>query len=125
MSRISDMNLSESEGNGHGVGAMAATGKKLAAAAPGEFHNFIADIEDLITSMTPLTGEDLARAKAKLAERVELAKESFAEAGGQIADRARQTARVTDAYVRENPWTSIGIGAILGLLVGIAVSRRI
>src|SRR6185295_11615250 len=25
----------------------------------GEFHSFIADIEDLITSMTPLTGEDL------------------------------------------------------------------
>ena len=104
---------------------MAATGRKLAAAAPGEFQNFVADIEDLITSMTPLTGEDLARAKAKLAERVELAKESFTEVGGQIAERARQTARVTDAYVRENPWQSIGIGAILGLLIGIAVSRRI
>ena len=120
-----NLDIAESEGNGHGIGAMAATGKKLAAAAPGEFQNFVADIEDLITSMTPLTGEDLARAKAKLAERVELAKESFSGYGGQIADRARQTARVTDAYVRENPWTSIGIGAILGLLVGIAVSRRI
>lgn len=122
---ITKPDIAESEGNGHGAGAMAATGRKLAAAAPGEFQNFVADIEDLITSMTPLTGEDLARAKAKLAERVELAKESFSEYGGQIAERARQTARVTDAYVRENPWTSIGIGAILGLLVGIAVSRRL
>lgn len=119
------LDIAESEGNGHGAGTMSATGRKLATAAPGEFQNFVADIEDLITSMTPLTGEDLARAKAKLAERVELAKESFTEVSGEIAERARQTARVTNAYVHENPWQSIGIGAILGLLIGIAVSRRI
>ncbi len=120
-----NLDIAESERNGHGAGAMAAVGRKVAAAAPGEFQNFVADIEDLITSMTPLSGEDLARAKAKLTERVELAKESFSEVSGEIAERARQTARLTNTYVHEHPWQSIGIGAILGLLVGIAVSRRI
>ncbi len=120
MSRKSDS--VESEGNGHGIGSLAAAGNP--SAAPGEFQNFIADIEDLITSMTSLTGEDLARAKAKLAERVELAKESFSEIGGEIAERARKTARVTNTYVHEHPWQAVGIGAILGLLIGVAVSRR-
>ena len=126
MSRKSD--IAETEGNGHGPGTIAAADRQLAAAsasAPGEFQSFVADIEDLITSMTPLTGEDLARAKERLAARVELAKESFSEVSGEIAERARKTARVTDAYVHEHPWQSVGIGAILGLLVGIVVSRRL
>ena len=90
----------------------------------GEFHSFIADIEDLITSMTPLTGEDLARAKAKLSERIAIARESVNAMGTQIADRARKTARVTHLYVQEHPWQAVGIGAVLGLLIGVVVARR-
>jgi len=89
-----------------------------------EFHGFVSDIEHLITSMTPLTGEDLARAKAKLSERVTAAKESLSEMNGEIADRARKTARHTDHYVHEYPWQAIGIGAALGLLIGVAIARR-
>jgi ElaB/YqjD/DUF883 family membrane-anchored ribosome-binding protein len=126
MNRYPD--IAESEGNGHGLGALGTKGTKPAtakAAKAGEFQNFIADIEDLITSMTPLTGADLERAKARLAERVEAAKESLTEVSTEIAERARQSARVTNTYVHEHPWQSVGIGAILGLLVGIALNRRI
>jgi ElaB/YqjD/DUF883 family membrane-anchored ribosome-binding protein len=31
---------------------------------------------------------------------------------------------VTDEYVHENPWQAIGIGAAIGFLVGLVVSRR-
>lgn len=41
-----------------------------------------------------------------------------------VRDSARQAARYTDAYVRDNPWRAIGIGAIAGLLIGYLVSRR-
>jgi ElaB/YqjD/DUF883 family membrane-anchored ribosome-binding protein len=126
MNRYPD--IAESEGNGHGLGALGTKDTKPAtakAAKAGEFQNFIADIEDLITSMTPLTGADLERAKARLAERVEAAKESLTEVSTEIAERARQSARVTNTYVHEHPWQSVGIGAILGLLVGIALNRRI
>jgi ElaB/YqjD/DUF883 family membrane-anchored ribosome-binding protein len=126
MNRYPD--IAESEGNGHSAAALA-TGAKSAVdqasrKGKGELHNFISDVEDLITSMTPLTGADLERAKKKLAERVETAKESLAEAGTEIAERARESARVTNTYVHEHPWQSVGIGAILGLLVGIAINRR-
>lgn len=126
MSRYPD--IAETEGNGHGT-----SGTRLQSSRPvstkaestGEFSNFVSDIEHLISSMTTLTGKDLERAKEKLAERVEAAKVTLTEAGSQIAERARQSARATDTYVHENPWQSIGIGAILGLLVGIAVSRKL
>jgi ElaB/YqjD/DUF883 family membrane-anchored ribosome-binding protein len=104
----------------------AAAGTAIADESPAssEFHGFIADIEHLITSMTPLTGEDLSRAKAKLSERVAVAKESLSAMNGEIADRARKTAHHTDHYVREYPWQAVGVGAALGVLVGIAVARR-
>jgi len=37
---------------------------------------------------------------------------------------ARQAARYTDEYVRDNPWRAIGVGAAAGLLIGYLVSRR-
>ncbi|MBF8043338.1 DUF883 family protein, partial [Klebsiella pneumoniae] len=29
-----------------------------------------------------------------------------------------------DDYVRENPWTGVGIGAAVGLVLGVLLSRR-
>jgi ElaB/YqjD/DUF883 family membrane-anchored ribosome-binding protein len=126
MSRYPD--IAETEGNGHGTSGTRLQGSQASkpqAASSGEFSNFISDIEHLISSMTTLTGKDLERAKEKLAERVETAKVTLTEASGRIAETARQSARATDTYVHEHPWQSVGIGAILGLLVGIAVSRRL
>lgn len=89
-----------------------------------EVHSFLADVEDLITATTSLTGEDLARAKAKLSARVTAAKESVARVGGEIADRTRHAVKATDGYVHEQPWRAVGIGAALGLLVGFVLARR-
>lgn len=123
MSRYPD--IAETEGNGHGTTLHGARPARAKAESTGEFSSFVSDIEHLITSMTSLTGQDLERAKQKLTERVEAAKVTLSEAGGRIAETARQSARATDTYVHEHPWQSVGIGAILGLLVGIAVSRKL
>ena len=88
--------IAETAGNGHGEAARAA-----------------ADV-----------GADLERASEKLAERVDAAKKTLTEAGTEIAARARQSARATNDYVHGHPWQALGIAAILGLLVGIAVKRR-
>lgn len=116
--------ISEPETNGHGVGSTPSTVAAGRPAATGEFQKILADIEDLVSAMTPLSGEDLARAKAKLSERVVAAKESIEEVGGAIADRARRSATVANDYVHQNPWRAVGIGAAVGLLLGLALSRR-
>jgi len=41
-----------------------------------------------------------------------------------LAERARAMTRETDAYVHQNPWQVIAIGAGLGWLVGWLASRR-
>lgn len=38
--------------------------------------------------------------------------------------RAKALACCTDDYVRERPWCSVGIGATVGLVVGLLLARR-
>jgi ElaB/YqjD/DUF883 family membrane-anchored ribosome-binding protein len=89
-----------------------------------EYHNFLTDIEDLIQATTSLTGEDLVHAKAALSQRINAAKESVEEVSGAVTDRARKSAVATNSYVHENPWQAIGVGAALGLILGVVVARR-
>jgi ElaB/YqjD/DUF883 family membrane-anchored ribosome-binding protein len=89
-----------------------------------EFRSFVSDVEDLIKATNNLTGEELNKAKAKLEQRISSARTSAEELGGTIADRARKTAKSADNYVHEQPWTAIGAGAGIGVLVGYLLSRR-
>ena len=89
-----------------------------------EFKNFLADIEQLITEATSMTGDDLTQAKSKLNDRIDLIKHSFDEIGDSIGTKARRSAVVTNNYVHEQPWVAIGAGAAVGLLVGFLASRR-
>lgn len=95
-----------------------------ASAISTEFKNFLADIEQLITEATSMTGDDLLQAKSKLNDRIDTIKHSFDDIGESIGNKARKSAVAADHYVHEQPWVAIGAGAALGLLVGLLASRR-
>jgi ElaB/YqjD/DUF883 family membrane-anchored ribosome-binding protein len=119
--------LTELASNGHTAGS-APTKNAAADAAPSriaqEFKNFVADMEDLIKASTSLTGDDFARAKANVYARVATARVFLEEIPGEISDRARNTVKVADGYVREQPWQAMGITAAVGLLIGFLLGRR-
>ncbi len=100
------------------------TAKELATGISNEFKSFLSDVEDLVKQTTTLTGEDLARAKAKLSARIGDAKETVSAAGAAISESARSAASATNDYVHDQPWKSISIGAGFGLLLGFVLSRR-
>lgn len=89
-----------------------------------EFRNFVSDVDDLMKATNNLTGEELNKAKVKLEQRISTARRSVEELGGTIAERARKTAASADNYVHEQPWTAIGAGAGIGLVVGYLLTRR-
>lgn len=107
-----------------GDGSLRNTGAAAKPAEATEFRNFIADVEDLVKATGSLTGDDLARAKAKLNARIASAKHSVEEMGEAAVGRVRYAAKVTDSYVHDNPWKAVGAGAALGLLVGFLIARR-
>jgi len=89
-----------------------------------EFHNFIADVEDLVKATTNLSGDELHKAKAKMQQRIVTAKESMGEMSSNIATRTRRAAQQTNNYVHEQPWNAIGADSVIGLLLGYVLARR-
>jgi ElaB/YqjD/DUF883 family membrane-anchored ribosome-binding protein len=113
--------------NGHGAEPGSSQREEAAAAMSGasqELHDFIADLEELIQATTSLTGEDLARAKAKLYDRIAAARQAAGHLRRGVIGRTRHRIRVVNNYVQEQPWKSLGIGVAAGLVVGLIMSRR-
>jgi ElaB/YqjD/DUF883 family membrane-anchored ribosome-binding protein len=110
--------------NGPSTNLFTNVGDETPSRVSAEFHNFVDDVEDLITETTTVTGADLVRVKAKLSARVAAAKESLQAMSTDVADRARKAATVTNKYVHDQPWQAVGIGAAAGILLGFVLGRR-
>jgi ElaB/YqjD/DUF883 family membrane-anchored ribosome-binding protein len=39
-------------------------------------------------------------------------------------DKATLAAKATDAYVRDNPWKAVGLGAAIGVVIGLLIARK-
>jgi ElaB/YqjD/DUF883 family membrane-anchored ribosome-binding protein len=117
----------KSDGNGQGDSSISAASVEVQSNESNvskEFHNFLADIEDLIKGATKLTGEDLSRATEEIRVRVAAAKESVEAFGGEINQRAHKTASQTNEFVHKQPWEAIGAGAAVAFLLGFILARR-
>lgn len=84
----------------------------------------IADAEDLLSATAGQTDSKMAELRARAKDNLLLAREKLADAEAALRARARQAATATDDYVHENPWSSIGAAAALGILVGVLLGRR-
>ncbi len=84
----------------------------------------ITDAEELLLATASQAGEKAAAARVRITESLKVAKEKLAIAEDIALDKAKAAARATDDYVHENPWTAVGIGAAVGLVIGMLISRR-
>ena len=89
-----------------------------------DLRTVVQDAEELLRATAGQTGEKLEGVRARAQESLRAARARLSEAGGEIEARARAAAKQTDDYVRENPWTAIGIAAGVGFLVGLLSNRR-
>ncbi len=89
-----------------------------------DFKAIVTDAEDLLQATAKVSGEGFNVARAKFAERLRTAKTSLADAEQLVVDRAKQAAKVTDDYVKSNPWTAVGIAAAVGLIIGLFAAKR-
>ena len=52
------------------------------------------------------------------------AKSSVVDIKDDLEKQARKTATKLDQEVHDEPWKAVGIGAAIGLLLGLVISRR-
>jgi ElaB/YqjD/DUF883 family membrane-anchored ribosome-binding protein len=89
-----------------------------------DLKTVIQDAEAWLRNGGQLTGEELKAAKAKFEQTLSAAKEGLAEYQQTVVEKTKEAARATDEYVHENPWKSVGLGAAVGVVIGMLIARR-
>jgi ElaB/YqjD/DUF883 family membrane-anchored ribosome-binding protein len=89
-----------------------------------DMRTVIVDAEDLVKATASQTGERIERVRAKAEESLRTARERLEMSGDDLVTRVRAAAADVSDEVRSHPWTTAGVAAGIGLLVGMLVSRR-
>ena len=89
-----------------------------------DLRTVIADTEELLKATANQAGARIAEARVKLEESLTVAKARIAEAQEAALARTKIAAKVTDQYVRANPWNAVGVAASVGLVLGVLIARR-
>jgi ElaB/YqjD/DUF883 family membrane-anchored ribosome-binding protein len=89
-----------------------------------DFTDVLAEAETLLKQAAKESGERASDLRSQVEAKLTSAKMRLQDLQDDAIDRAKAAARVTDDYVRDNPWQAIGVAAAIGFLVGLVVSRR-
>jgi ElaB/YqjD/DUF883 family membrane-anchored ribosome-binding protein len=89
----------------------------------GDLKSLIADAEELLRATKSHAGEAVAAARQKIEQSLIEGKKALSDAEQMVIQRSKEAADIADDYVRENPWSAIGIAAGVGFLVGLLVRR--
>lgn len=89
-----------------------------------DLKTVIHDAESWLRNGGQLTGEELKAAKAKFESTLATAKTSIIEIEETLVERTKVAAKVTDEYVKDNPWKSVGLGAAIGVVIGLLIARK-
>lgn len=99
---------------------MQATREKLVE----ELQELLTDVDKLFRQAAAAGGEEAQHLRQRAEGVLAQAADRFAAMEKDLLRRGREAAHATDDWVHENPWTSIGIGAGIGVLVGMLIARR-
>ena len=82
------------------------------------------DVESLLKQAAAASGQQAHDLRERAAEALHRAKLRLQEGQAAVAENTKAAARATDDWVHAHPWGAIGIGAGVGFLIGLLVSRR-
>jgi len=89
-----------------------------------DFKTVLNDAEELLRHAARDAGDGYNEARARLEQSLKAARTELETLEKAVLDGTRRAAHATDAYVHNHPWESIGIGAGVGLLLGMLIARR-
>lgn len=81
-------------------------------------------VEEFVSSSSEDADEKISALRERAQHLVANTKDYLANAGEQLRDKGRDSVACADEFVHNNPWTSIGIGAAVGMVIGVIAGRR-
>jgi len=84
----------------------------------------LADAESFLKTAAATTGEKATELREKAAASLKSASEKIVDLQSAALEKGKAAAHATDDFVHERPWTSVGIAAAAGFLLGLLVNRK-
>lgn len=98
--------------------------KRTQAKLAQDVQTVLADAQELMRLAAGEAGQGFKEARERLERSTQAARQQLAAMQESAMQSARGAGRTADGYVRENPWEAVGIGAGLGILLGLLIARR-
>lgn len=98
--------------------------RKVKRMANASISDFLDNVDDLTKAIKDVEAPEIARVRAKVKMALAAAKSALSDGAATVRGQARQVTRTTDTYVRDNPWQVVGIAAVVGIALGIMMTRR-
>lgn len=89
----------------------------------GDLKTLITDAEELLRATTSQAGEKVTAARQRIEQSLIEGKKALADAEKVLVKKSKECAEIADDYVRENPWSAVGIAASVGLVFGLLIRR--
>ena len=89
-----------------------------------DFQSVIADTEELMKFVSNESGGKAQALRDKLDRNLKLAKDYLRDVEGSVVDKSKVAAKVTDEYVHENAWRTVGLAIGVGILIGFLIRDR-
>jgi ElaB/YqjD/DUF883 family membrane-anchored ribosome-binding protein len=90
----------------------------------GDLKNLVADAEELLKATASQAGEKVAEARQKIEQSLIEGKKALADAEKTLIKKSKEAAEVADDYVRDNPWSAVGMAAGVGLVLGLLIRGK-
>ena len=89
-----------------------------------DLKNLVADAEGLLKATASQAGEKVAEARQKIEQSLIEGKKALADAEKTLRQKSKECAELADDYVRDNPWSAVGIAASVGLVLGLLLRGK-
>ena len=85
--------------------------------AIGEAENYLGEAGEQV-------GEKASEVRARFEDTLRTAKTDLRKLEDSVIARSNELAQSANVYVRENPWRAVTLGAAIGILAGVLISRK-
>ncbi|MBG6244627.1 hypothetical protein CS369_07310 [Candidatus Symbiopectobacterium sp. 'North America'] len=89
-----------------------------------ELKSLADTLEEVLNSSSDKSKAELEKLRSKAESALKDTCSRLSETGERIVNQTKEAADYADDYVRHNPWTGVGIGAAVGVVLGILLARR-
>jgi ElaB/YqjD/DUF883 family membrane-anchored ribosome-binding protein len=87
-----------------------------------DLNSLVGDAEEMLDKSKNYSDEKFTEARKKFSRKLDSVKSSLNSAQRAAQEKYQAAAEATDEYVQDNPWKSVGVAAVVGIVIGLMSS---